>query len=146
VLGWYVAQQQIPAVDFVHKYEHVFSFKCVRLLRADLEFRRFYNSQTFLSYLDQKNKECNYAGYLDEYLQYPPQGPLPLPGTSTEADPGCDLWTDIFNAALLVNPAFNIYRIFDVVSIVFSSGIPGTPIDRFVVPRSVGCSWFPVRF
>jgi hypothetical protein len=29
VLGWDVAQAQIPAVDFVHKYEHVFAFKCV---------------------------------------------------------------------------------------------------------------------
>ena len=29
VIGWNVVQQQIPAVDFVHKYKHVFSFKCV---------------------------------------------------------------------------------------------------------------------
>lgn len=29
VLGWDVVQGQVPAVDFVHKYEHVFSFKCV---------------------------------------------------------------------------------------------------------------------
>ena len=27
VLGWDVVQEQIPAVDFVHKYENVFSFK-----------------------------------------------------------------------------------------------------------------------
>ena len=27
VLGWYVAQQQIPAVEFVHKYDPVFSLK-----------------------------------------------------------------------------------------------------------------------
>ena len=74
-------------------------------------------SQTFLSYLDKRNKECNYAGYLKEYLEYPPRGLLPLPGESVEADPGCDLWTEIFNAALLINPAFNIYRIFDMVSI-----------------------------
>jgi hypothetical protein len=29
VIGWEVAQSQIPAVDFVHKYEHVFAFKSV---------------------------------------------------------------------------------------------------------------------
>ena len=28
-LGWNVVQGQIPAVDFVHKYEHVFAFKCI---------------------------------------------------------------------------------------------------------------------
>jgi carboxypeptidase D len=27
VIGWGVVQDQIPAVDFVHKYEHVFAFK-----------------------------------------------------------------------------------------------------------------------
>ena len=27
VLGWDVVQSQIPAVDFVHKYENVFAFK-----------------------------------------------------------------------------------------------------------------------
>lgn len=29
VLGWDVVQSQIPAVSFVHKYEHVFAFKSV---------------------------------------------------------------------------------------------------------------------
>jgi len=29
VLGWDVAQSEIPAVGFVHKYEHVFAFKSV---------------------------------------------------------------------------------------------------------------------
>ncbi|KAF9652110.1 alpha/beta-hydrolase [Thelephora ganbajun] len=110
VLGWDVVQDQIPAVDFVHKYEHLFAL-----------------NQTFLSYLDQKNKECKYAGYLAEHLKYPPQGLLPLPGKSVEADPGCDLWTDIFNAALLVNPAFNVYRIFDVYPILWDVlGFPGS--------------------
>ena len=83
-----------------------------------------FDSQTFLGYLDEKNKECNYAGYLDKYLEYPPTELLPLPGKSVEADPGCDLWTEIFNAALLINPAFNIYRIFDVVGVLFPSTVP----------------------
>ena len=75
-----------------------------------------FHSQTFLNYLDRKNKECKYAGYLNKYLKYPPTGLLPLPGKSTEADAGCDLWTEIYDAALLINPAFNVYRIFDTVS------------------------------
>jgi hypothetical protein len=73
-------------------------------------------SQTFLAYLDKKNQECGFAGYLDKYVKYPPTGPLPLPGGSPETPVECDLWADIFNAALIINPAFNVYRIFDVVS------------------------------
>jgi carboxypeptidase D len=30
-LSWNVVQEEIPAVNFVHKYENVFSFKCVYL-------------------------------------------------------------------------------------------------------------------
>ena len=73
-------------------------------------------SQTFLKHLDSVAKACNYSDYMEKHVTYPPRGLLPLPGTSTEADPGCDVWDEIFNAALLVNPAFNIYRIFDMVS------------------------------
>ncbi|CDO76357.1 hypothetical protein BN946_scf185011.g21 [Trametes cinnabarina] len=83
VLGWDVVQTQIPAVDFVHKYQGVFSFKYVGL--------------------------------------------LPLPGRSTEADPGCDVWDEIFDAALKVNPAFDIYRIFDTWPILWDVlGFPGS--------------------
>jgi hypothetical protein len=71
------------------------------------------NSQTFLAQLDSVAETCNYAGYLPSY---PPNGLLPLPGASTEYDDGCDVWDMIFDAALLVNPAFNEYRIFDTVS------------------------------
>lgn len=77
-----------------------------------------------MKYLDEQNKKCNYAGYLDKYLKYPPQGPLPLPGHDVEFDPGCDLWTDIYSAALVINPAFNIYRIFDMVSILLFPFVP----------------------
>ena len=85
-------------MNFVHKYRHVFAF-----------------NDTFMAELDATAEQCNYADYMDKYLTYPPNGLLPLPGTSVEADPGCDVWDAIFDAALAVNPAFNIYRIFDTV-------------------------------
>lgn len=65
--------------------------------------------------LDELAAKCNYAGYTAKFATYPPKGILPLPGKSTEADRGCDLWDMIFEAALVKNPAFNIYRIFDTV-------------------------------
>ena len=56
---------------------------------------------------------CGYANYASTYLTYPPAGPLPLPGKSTNFDEGCNVWELILNAATLVNPGFNYYRIFD---------------------------------
>ncbi|KAG6826321.1 hypothetical protein H0H92_000322 [Tricholoma furcatifolium] len=89
----------------------------------DLKIR----SQTFLAELDALSAECNYADYTATYLTYPPQGLLPLPGTSTEADKGCDVWDRIFNEALRLNPAFNIYRIFDTYPILWDVlGFPGS--------------------
>lgn len=73
-------------------------------------------SQTFLAQLDSVAAGCNYTDYMTKHVTYPPQGLLPLPGVSTEFDPGCDVWDMIADAALLVNPAFNVYHILDTVS------------------------------
>ncbi len=72
-------------------------------------------SASFMAAIQKQAEDCHYTGYFDKYVTYPPKGLLPLPGQSVEADPGCDLWGEIFSAAVLVNPAFNIYRIFDTV-------------------------------
>ena len=73
-------------------------------------------SQSFLAQIDQIADKCSYNSYLKKYLTYPPPpAPFPLPGTSTEADPGCDVHDETIGAALLLNPAFNVYRIFDMV-------------------------------
>ena len=99
----------------------------------------FFDSQTFLVYLDKKNKECNYAGYLDKYLKYPP-------GKSVEVDPGCDLRTEIANAAILINPAFDIYRIFDMVSVLFDFPDCSVLVAKLpIVSYPMGCPGFLVR-
>jgi carboxypeptidase D len=74
-------------------------------------------SQTFLEHLDKKAARCNYTNYVSTYVTYPPTGLLPLPGDSVEFAEGCDVWDDIFNNALIINPAFNVYRIWDTVSL-----------------------------
>ncbi|KAF8678529.1 hypothetical protein AX14_004699, partial [Amanita brunnescens Koide BX004] len=71
------------------------------------------SSSTFMNHIDETAKQCNYAGYVDKYVTFPPTGPLPLPGTNNVVEPGCDVWDEILNATLIVNPAFNIYHIFD---------------------------------
>lgn len=73
-------------------------------------------SQTYLEHLDQMAVTCNYTNYVSTYVTYPPKGLLPLPGDSVEYADGCDVWSDAFNAALIINPAFNIYRIWDTAS------------------------------
>ncbi|KAI0729999.1 Alpha/Beta hydrolase protein [Fomitopsis betulina] len=109
-VSWDVVQEEIPAVAFVHKYENVFAL-----------------NQTFMEYLDQTAAACNYTGYMEKYVTYPPEGLLPLPGSSVEFDDGCDVWDAIFSAALLVNPAFDIYRIFDTWPILWDVlGFPGS--------------------
>lgn len=78
---------------------------------------------------------------MDKYVTYPPRGPLPLPGTSVEFDDGCDVFDMIASAAMIVNPAFNPYRIFDMVS-----GALHDPAMRlmghfFFSGRSLGMYW-----
>ncbi|RDB20370.1 hypothetical protein Hypma_012577 [Hypsizygus marmoreus] len=110
-LSWDVVQEQIPAVDFVKRFEHVFAF-----------------NQTFMTQLDAIATRCNYTGYVAKHVTYPPKaGLLPLPGRSTFAERGCDVWDTIFDAALRINPAFNIYRIFDTYPILWDVlGFPGS--------------------
>ncbi|KAI9448384.1 alpha/beta-hydrolase [Lactarius indigo] len=99
LISWWLVHQQIPAVDFVHKYENVFAF-----------------NRTFLAQLDSVAAMCNYSDYMAKYVTYPPQGLLPLPGASTDIDTACDVWDMIFDAAVLVNPAFNMYHVLDTVT------------------------------
>ena len=102
-------------------------------------------SQTFLAYLDKKNEKCGYAGYMDQYVKYPPSGLLPLPGGSFEITDECNLWSEIADAALIINPAFNVYRIFDVVR-PSNPDVLLDPSEFSPVPHSLGCPWLPVGF
>ena len=81
---------------------------------------------SYLSYLDQQNKICGFANYSQMYATYPPKGPLPtLPSIANTDD--CDLWDAIFYAALMINPAFNVYRITDTPPVLWDVlGFPGS--------------------
>jgi carboxypeptidase D len=113
-----VVADQAPAVNFVHKNLNVFPFKSFQFvlnLHIAVSHPAFI-SQSFLAQLDQIADKCNYNSFLEKYLTYPPPpAPFSLPGKSAEADPGCDVYTQIIEAVLLLNPAFNEYRIFDMV-------------------------------
>ena len=59
---------------------------------------------------------CGYANYTAQHLTYPPKGVIPLPRPSHVIPDKCRIWEDIVSSAEVLNPAFNIYRIFDTVS------------------------------
>jgi carboxypeptidase D len=113
-----VISQQLPMVNLVHKNLNVFPFKSFQFvlnLHISVSHPAFV-SQSFLAQIDQIADKCNYTSYLEKYLTYPPP-PAPFPLlTSIETDPECDeLFEQIKSAALRLNPAFNVYRIFDMV-------------------------------
>ena len=143
-IGDDVAQSQIPAVDFVHKYEHVFAFKLVILYSCSTFTESCMYSQTFLAQLDNVAAMCNFTDYMRKYVTYPPHGPLPglpLPGTSLDFDVECDVWDMIYNASQFVNPAFNIYHILDTVSALID--LHGRLI-RSCTGHPMGCIGIPV--
>ncbi|KAL5512219.1 hypothetical protein ACEPAG_3504 [Sanghuangporus baumii] len=105
-----IVQEQIPAVSFVQKYANVFAF-----------------NQSFMAHLESQAASCGFTNYFSEFVTFPPRGVLPLPGGSPQTAGGCDLWDEIFDAALAINPAFDIYRIFDTFPILWDVlGFPGS--------------------
>ncbi|KAK2467440.1 hypothetical protein APHAL10511_000675 [Amanita phalloides] len=110
LISWSVVQAQIPALDFVKKYDHVFSL-----------------NDTYMSQLEEISAQCNYTGYVEKYVTYPPNDLMPLTWTDYTLPPACDIWNRILNATLITNPAFNVYRIFDMYPVLWDVlGFPGT--------------------
>ncbi|KAK4127586.1 alpha/beta-hydrolase [Parathielavia appendiculata] len=92
-------QEPIPVVQFTEYWPGLFPF-----------------NDTFRADIKRREKQCGYADYLAEYLVYPPKGPLPsrLPGThknGTTRDECWNIYWDIFDAIMLLNPCFDIYQV-----------------------------------
>lgn len=88
-----------------------------------------YLNQTTMDKLALNHKTCGYEDFLATYLTFPPpQHPFPvIPDptvnyneNTTEADP-CDPLSQTYDAAVQINPCFNIYRISDMCPIVASA-------------------------
>ena len=67
-------------------------------------------NESFTAAVHQRADSCGYTDYFNKYLTFPPPGPFPLPTNSSN---DCDVFDDVFAAALEVNPCFNIYHILD---------------------------------
>jgi len=92
-------QEEIPAVQFVDYWGGLFPF-----------------NDSFVATIHNISDTCGYTDFLNEYLVFPPPGPLPsiLPGTgddgiTTTAE--CDVFHLIYNEIFNVNPCWDIYQV-----------------------------------
>ncbi|KAI1097427.1 Alpha/Beta hydrolase protein [Jackrogersella minutella] len=109
--------QQVPAVAFVDHWNNL-----IRL------------NQTFMRDIRHRAITCGYSQFLEENIRYPPPAILPSPpqldleaeaaGTYPEE---CDIWNSIVEAAMLINPCFDIYQIATTCPLLWDVlGFPGT--------------------
>lgn len=84
----------VPVVPYLDYWSNVFAL-----------------NDTFTAAVRERSDTCGYTDYFNKYLTYPPPpGPFPTPANSSN---GCDVFDDVYYAALEVNPCFNIYHILD---------------------------------
>ncbi|KAA8911783.1 putative pheromone processing carboxypeptidase [Sphaerosporella brunnea] len=108
-LSYDAVQEQMTAYPFVESLTPLFALNATTMA----DFKR-------------RHESCGYANFLEKYLVFPPPGVLPTP-PQLETSPECDLWTDILNAALQVNPCFNIYHVSDGCPLLWDVlGFPGS--------------------
>ncbi|KAM0706842.1 hypothetical protein Q7P35_006172 [Cladosporium inversicolor] len=88
-----VITNDIPSVPFVDYWSGLFSF-----------------NETFVDHLHEKWESCGYADFYEEALTFPPKGPLPNPTVGSNVT-DCSLWNEVYNAALLVNPCWDVYQV-----------------------------------
>jgi len=81
---------------------------------ADYWQKLMYLNDTFMETMREEAAACGFTSYLEKYLTFPPPGPLPLlPNPYASPNLTCDVFDNIYQAALYVNPCFNIYHITD---------------------------------
>ncbi|KAG8736653.1 hypothetical protein FRC10_009061 [Ceratobasidium sp. 414] len=111
-----IVTEEIPALTFAEKWQDVLAL-----------------NSTFMAQLKKNGDACGYTDYYKKYATYPPKGKLPLPKQAYRGIPNlqnitnqCELWGQVYEAAVSVNPNFNVYRIFDVWPVLWDVlGFPG---------------------
>ena len=86
--------KSVPAVAYVDYFTPLFSLNA-----------------SFTDFLHEQADTCGYTSFLNDYLVYPPAGPLPNPPMANDTTGECDVWDAIFEAVSLINPCFDIYQV-----------------------------------
>jgi carboxypeptidase D len=98
--------ETVPAPAFVRYWSNLFAL-----------------NDTFMEYMDQVDQQCGLTKYLEDNLVYPPKGQLPAPPTH------CNYLyeRDIYNAAIAVNPCWDIYQVATTCPLLYDVlGFPGS--------------------
>ncbi|MCJ1471478.1 hypothetical protein MMC13_000117 [Lambiella insularis] len=109
-------QLQIPMMAYVDYWSNVYSFNA-----------------SYMDHLHTKDTRCGYTAFLEENLVYPPKGKLPSP----PGHPDCDIWDDVYNAATLIQPCYDVYQILTTCPLLwdvlgFPGSIPYEPPGAFI--------------
>lgn len=89
-----VVQEDIPATAFANYWSNLLAL-----------------NQTFIKDINTRAAKCGYTKFMEETLVFPPKGKLPTPPNVDYTMEGCEIWNDIYYAASLVNPCFDIYQV-----------------------------------
>jgi len=105
-----VVQDDIPTVPFVDYWSGLFSF-----------------NQTFMDDIHRRSAACGYDTFMDLAMTFPPNSTLPTPPNVNGNITGCQIWDDVFNAALLVNPCWDVYQVATTCPVLWDVlGFPGS--------------------
>lgn len=96
IIGDGTIQQEVVIVPFVEYWSNLFYF-----------------NETFMNQLRTRNEQCNYTSYMEKYYTFPPPpGPFPvLPDPYDDENYACDMFDTVLEAAILMNPCFDLYHI-----------------------------------
>ncbi|EXJ80947.1 carboxypeptidase D [Capronia epimyces CBS 606.96] len=92
-IGSFEYANAISVYPFIEQYNNILGF-----------------NKSFVSLLAQRDKQCGYAQFRQDYMHFPPNGTQPPLYLNTTADPDCDLWDAVYDNAYGVNPCFNVYE------------------------------------
>lgn len=95
LIGDATIQQQVVMLPFVEYWQNV-----------------YYLNDSFMDALRENDAQCNFTSYMEKYYTFPPpQEKFPVLPDPYINDNGCYQFDIILEAALLVNPCFNLYHI-----------------------------------
>ena len=92
--------------DFEYTQEEVVAVPYVQANQNILNL-----NSSFLAELESLDESCGYATLREKYLTFPPPGNQPAKYFNFTSEANCDVFDMIDNAALEVNPCFDIYEI-----------------------------------
>ncbi|SMY18934.1 unnamed protein product [Zymoseptoria tritici ST99CH_1A5] len=105
-----VVMNDIPAVPFVDYWAKLFNL-----------------NDTFMVHLHEKYESCGYKDFMDLAMTFPPNGTLPTPPDYLGQDDSCRLFNEIYSAAILVNPCWDMYQVATTCPLLWDVlGYPGT--------------------